>query len=413
MRVLYVTQWFPPEPVSMPLWIADALRRGGLDVRVLTGLPHLPRGELFPGYGRRLWQLESQAGFRVLRVPEYPSHNGSAFQRALTLASFAGSAASLGLSAFRGADVAVVYSSPATSAIPAMTAKLRYGTPYMLVVQDLWQGAIANSGLVRGGAAADTLDRVTSNLLTHTYRLAERVVVISPGMKTALVRLGVDPDRISVVYNAVDEQVLRPVAPNGQLRELLDLSESDFILLYAGTFGEPQGLGTWMHAVARVSDERLHFALVGSGNSLDELRSLRERLGLQNRVHFLPLVAMDRISELAADADLELISLRASALHAMTIPSKIQSAFARARPVVVSVPGDAAQLVQVAGAGWTCVPDSVLDAARALRSALAESPQALRSRGSAGREYYVRNLSSAVSGRLLVSAATQAAELRR
>jgi colanic acid biosynthesis glycosyl transferase WcaI len=47
MRVLFVTQYFPPETGAAParaLHFAQALEQAGHEVRVLTGLPNHPAG---------------------------------------------------------------------------------------------------------------------------------------------------------------------------------------------------------------------------------------------------------------------------------------------------------------------------------------------------------------------------------
>lgn len=50
------------------------------------------------------------------------------------------------------------------------------------------------------------------------------------------------PEALSVVFNWVDEDVLRPVPPSGVLRSQLGLSQDDFVALFAGNAGEAQAL---------------------------------------------------------------------------------------------------------------------------------------------------------------------------
>ena len=70
LRVAFVTQWFPPEPVQAPMWIADALRRQGLDVAVLTGVPNFPTGQIHEGYSAWRPTRESIDGLSVQRVDQ-------------------------------------------------------------------------------------------------------------------------------------------------------------------------------------------------------------------------------------------------------------------------------------------------------------------------------------------------------
>jgi colanic acid biosynthesis glycosyl transferase WcaI len=58
MRILFITQWFDPEPNFKGLQFALALKARGHSVQVLTGFPNYPGGKVYPGYRIRLWQRE-------------------------------------------------------------------------------------------------------------------------------------------------------------------------------------------------------------------------------------------------------------------------------------------------------------------------------------------------------------------
>jgi colanic acid biosynthesis glycosyl transferase WcaI len=45
LRTLLVCQWFPPEPVYVPLSIAQELQARGHRIHVLTGIPTTPTAE--------------------------------------------------------------------------------------------------------------------------------------------------------------------------------------------------------------------------------------------------------------------------------------------------------------------------------------------------------------------------------
>ena len=142
-RVAYVTQWFPPEQVQVPTWIAQALRRQGVQVDVLTGIPNYPAGRAFDGYPAWKRSVEEIDGFRVERTPLVPSHSRSALGRLTNYGSWALSSALLGQRVLSRADVALVYSSPATAALAPLVAKGLWGTPY--VTSD--SGSLARLGV--------------------------------------------------------------------------------------------------------------------------------------------------------------------------------------------------------------------------------------------------------------------------
>src|SRR5664280_1833743 len=114
MRILFLTQWFDPEPTFKGLAFARELVRRGHEVEVLTGFPNYPGGRVYPGYRIRLRQREVVDGIRITRVALYPSHDRSAVGRVANYLSFAISAATIGVCSVRRADVAYVYHPPAT-----------------------------------------------------------------------------------------------------------------------------------------------------------------------------------------------------------------------------------------------------------------------------------------------------------
>ena len=66
MRILFLTQFFQPEPIFKGLPFARALRDRGHEVEVLTGFPNYPGGHLYPGYRLHLRQRETQDGIPIL-----------------------------------------------------------------------------------------------------------------------------------------------------------------------------------------------------------------------------------------------------------------------------------------------------------------------------------------------------------
>jgi glycosyltransferase involved in cell wall biosynthesis len=392
------------------VWIAEALRERGAEVGVVTGAPHYPSGRVLDGYRARGWIRETQHGFTVVRVPEYPSHDTSALRRIATFGSFALSATALATRTIGAADVALVYSSPATSALPALAAHSLNGTPYVLLVQDLWPDSVFASGMVGDGTITRAMRGVLEAFVARTYREAAHIAVIAPGMRERLVERGVPAEKVTVVHNWVDESVLRPVAPNGRLRALLGLGADEVLVVHAGNQGEAQALGHWVAAMARLGDlPHLHLVLLGAGTQHDSLRRQVTALGLQHQVHLPAPVRLSEVAEHTSDADALAVSLREDPLFAITLPSKTQAALAQGKPVVVSAPGDAARVVTAAGAGWVARPDDEESIARALR-AVAEAPaEDRRRRGEAGLAHYRGHMSATVGGDALAGILRRAA----
>ena len=69
---------------------------------------------------------------------------------------------------------------------------------------------------------------------------------------------------------------------------------------------------------------------------------------------------------------------------------------AAAKPLLMAVAGDAAELVRRSGAGLTAQPDNAPEIARAIMEMARLSPERLREMGSRGRSFYLQEMSMEV-----------------
>lgn len=407
----FVCQWFAPEPVSQPTWIIEALAARGADVRVLTGIPNYPTGRVVPGYQAWRRRFEEVDGFSVQRTPLFPNHGSSALPRMLNYLSWAVSSTVFGQRLLRSADVVLVYSSPATAAMSAMRARRR-GTPYVLLIQDVWPDSIFASGFLPG-LAGRFARRLVNRFVDAAYRGAARIVVTSPGMRDLLVDRGVPGERVSVIFNWVpDGEVGTPPSSPGALRDRLGIPADAFVLMYAGNHGAAQGLDVAIRACAQVGPGReCHLVLVGDGVEKAALEEVAQREA-QGLVHFLGSRPRSEMAELMSQADAQLVSLVSAPLFAVTTPSKLQSVLQAGQPVLVSADGDTARLVQEGGAGRTAPAGDVDVLARQLRALADLSAHELDELGRRGRNLYETRMAENIGAGLMMDTLRAAAPSR-
>jgi Glycosyltransferase len=387
MRILFLTQWFDPEPTFKGLQFALALQARGHSVQVLTGFPNYPGGKVYPGYRIKLWQKEVMHGIPVLRVCLYPSHSRSAVGRVLNYLSFAFSASVLGTLLVKPADVAYVYHPPATVGLPALALKYLRRIPFVYDVQDLWPDTLAATGMVNDSLAL----RLLGQWCRLVYHAADRIAVLSPGFQQRLVERGVPANKVRVIYNWTHE--LPPAAPDGGLKELL---AEKFVVLFAGNLGAAQGLDTVLDAakLTRARHPEVCFAFVGSGVEEPRLRQRAVAEGLANVV-FMGRRPPETMGGVYAWASALLVHLRDDPLFDITIPAKTQTYLAIGKPILMGGRGDAADLVRAAGAGIVFAPEQATALAQAVEELLAMSESARQKMGVAGRAYYEAHLSLA------------------
>lgn len=348
MRVLILSQYYAPEPVPKPSELADALRRRGHDVSVLTGYPNYPSGNLYDGFRLRFMQRTSQDGIPVVRAFEYPYHGTRAIGRMLNYASFMLSAPLASLRAPK-CDVIYVWHPPLTVGVAAaIIARLR-GVGFVYDVQDIWPASAVLSGLMKEGP----LVRFMAWLELVVYRQADHILVVTEGARENLIAKGVPPGKVSVGNHWVDPGLFAPPGRDVRNAARAEHGWNDrFVVLFAGNIGLVQGLDAVIDAAAAIPFEsNALIAIVGDGTDRRRLQSVVAARGLNDRVQFLERRPPGAMPALFAGADALLVHLRKSALSRLVIPSKTLAYLAAQRPIIMAMEGAAADVVVAAGAG--------------------------------------------------------------
>ena len=121
-----------------------------------------------------------------------------------------------------------------------------------------------------------------------------------------LIRRGLQRDLIEVIPNGVDLEALTPGPPEERFAEPT--------LLYLGRLRRYKRVDLVMRAVADIVERGQHCRLLiaGQGDYRDRLESLRDELGLSDRVEFLGFVAQEKKLEV----------LRRSWVHVLASPKE-------------------------------------------------------------------------------------------
>jgi len=411
MRIAFVTQWFPPEQGTfVAAAIADGLAARGHEVHVLTGFPNYPTGRLQVGYPLRPYRREIRSdNVTIHRAPLFPSHNTSAIKRMANYLSFGVSASWIARTKMPTPDVWLTYFSPATAALPALTVPRRLRAPSYLLLQDLWPDSVTDSGFVRGKLGR-WIDAALHRFCNWTYRRSAGIGIISPSMADLLVERGVEPEKIHLLPNWVEDAHLLPdQAPTDALRRSLGLPEGR-LFMYAGNIGELQGLEPLIEAFAKCPETSL--VLVGEGVARASLQHLVISRDILN-VHFVPSQPIDRIGEFIAAADVQVVSLRDTRLLRATMPSKVQSCMAASRPVLASAAGDVAELITSSESGIAVPPGDVPAAIDAIRRLHDTPDDMLLAMGRRARAHYELNFAPDVGVDRLESLLERATATRR
>jgi glycosyltransferase involved in cell wall biosynthesis len=411
VKVGIVSQWYPPEPVRIAANLAEELAARGHQVRVLTGFPNYPAGEVYDGYRQRWHSRTSTNGVTVARVPIYPSHDSSPVRRAANYLSYAATSSVAAMRFLADADVVYVYLAPPTAfAAPALLRMLR-GIPAVIHVQDIWPEWVTASSMVPSGVTGRLTDRLLHAAMRRVYRMASAIAVTAPSMRDLIIDRGGDPTRTRVVLNWADEALFRPVEATEAARAQLGHRDRCTIM-YAGTIGQFQNIDDSIRAAAAVAHTgKVDLVLAGSGVQEASARALTDRLGAGN-VRFLGRLPGCDMAPLYAAADYQLVTLRDLPIFRATIPSKLPAALSCGSPVVVAAAGDCAALVEHGGLGLACPPGDWRALAGRFAEAAALSPAERAAMARRSRQTYQARMSKTAGVDQLEDMLVEAAQRR-
>jgi glycosyltransferase involved in cell wall biosynthesis len=396
---LIVTQYFWPESFRINE-IALSLREQGTEVTVLTGKPNYPDGVVFPSYSAGGCAEESWEGLPVLRVPMRPRGTGSALGLVLNYLSFAASGSVFGawMLRRRPVDVILVYGiSPILQGIAAIVLKVFKRAPVVLWVQDLWPQSLEATGFVRDRrilAAVGWMVRII-------YRFSDMLLVQSPAFTASVAELS-RLDKIRYHPNPGERALDAPAPRVADGPVPVHFERGRFNVVFAGNLGTAQSVETIVAAADLLRDDLdIRFVLVGSGSRADWIRTEVARRGLGN-VELPGRFPPEAMPAILAGASVLLVTLSASAIFGLTVPSKLQAYLAAGKPILAALDGEGARVVTEAAAGVSVPAEDAAALAGAVRRMRALPADALLGMGRAGRAYYETHFAPAMLARRMV-----------
>lgn len=226
--------------------------------------------------------------------------------------------------------------------------------------------------------------------------LGQRFVAVSGAVRNDLLRQGIPEDRIVVVENGVDTDLLRRVPATSSLRLRLGLDANDRVVGTVGRLDKLKGQDVVLQALKRILVDHPHTRLliVGSGPQDRRLRRLARELGIEGRVLFLG--HRDDVPELLQIADIFIFSSLEEGFGLSLV-----EAMAAGRPVVATDIEAVREIVQHGVTGLLYRPRSPTALADAVQ-ALLDDEGRRSGLGRAGAELVARRYSLARFGSRLL-----------
>ncbi len=395
MKILYISQYFPPEIGAPAARVSELSRHWaelGHQVTILTGFPNHPAGVVPREYKAKLKRLvmrEEFHGVSILRSWLLPFANRKSRERILNYSSFFFSSAITGLFV-RRPDVVIATSPQLLVALSGWWIARCKAAPFVFEVRDLWPESVAAVGM---GKQKSLLYRTLKAIAGFLYRRSDRIVVVAPAFKEHLLQhWQVPAEKIFVVENGVETAIFKPQRANLEIRRKLD-AEDKFVISYIGTIGAAHQLETMIEAAEKLQQSmpEVVFLLAGDGAEKERICSLAQSKKLSN-LRILPALPREKVSDYIAASDACLVLLRSAEIFKTVIPTKMLEFMSCARPVILGVEGQAKEILEKAQAGISIEPGSAAALAHAIAFLATNRPLG-HSFGENGRRYILRHLS--------------------
>ena len=256
-------------------------------------------------------------------------------------------------------DTGLVHAhSPCLNGLAAM----RTGVPFVYEMRSSWEDAAVSEGITTDDSLRYRISRYLESLVV---RRAAHNIVICDGLRRELLDRGVDERDITVVPNAIQEELLvQP--PDADVNSVIDRHglAGRKVIGYYGSFFDWEGVETLVEALPAVVGALpgTMLLLAGSGRTEMNVRDLVNRSRMNDHVVFAGRVDAAEMPAYYQAADLMVYPRKSNRLTEMVTPLKPLEAMAQWTPVIASDIGGHRELIRDGATGFLVdnnVPDAL------------------------------------------------------
>jgi colanic acid biosynthesis glycosyl transferase WcaI len=251
------------------------------------------------------------------------------------------------------------------------------GRPFVYNLRDMYPDMALGGDIVRPGRWTELWE----SLHRRALRRAARVIVLGEDMRERILAKGVDPQRITIVRDAVDLPPAVPSLEHPVVREIR--GPFRFVLVHAGNLGFYGAWQTLIDSARLLERDGVGLVFIGEGAMKEQVREFARGCG---NVRFLPFRPAAEVPCVMAAGDLHVVTVKRG-LEGVVVPSKVYNILAAARPLlaVATDKTEVARFAERDGCGLAADPDDPAAVAETVRGILGH-PERLAHMGRKSRE---------------------------
>ena len=381
-RLLVINQYYAPDVASTGQYAADicsGLTSYGFEVHVVTGEPS------YSINSPDAPDFEILNGVNVYRVPlgnvKGREDNKTRFKGYVRFLRGAWRLARK-LLRLRKFDIILTFHNPPfVGLLGALLAK-KYKIRFVYIPYDIHPDVL----VATGWRIPKLFVWVWGVVNRMVFKVAEKVVVLSEGMKNTLVHGKKVPAEKIEIIPLWGKPELDATSSDNLIREELEVKDSELLLLYAGNMGILHPLDIIIEAAKRLQGKSVKFLFIGDGA---KRRYLMERVKNENieQVSFLPFQPVGKFMQILASSDACLVTI-GKGLENLALPSRIFTFMSAGKPIItiMNPEADVAKIIRENNCGWNV---QTSDELAELILDLLKDPIELKQKGKQARKTYL------------------------
>jgi colanic acid biosynthesis glycosyl transferase WcaI len=345
MKILIVTQYFWPENFRIND-LVEGLTENKHEVTILTGKPNYPAGRIYPEYLKNPTLFNEFSASNIIRVPIIPRGN-NIFTLALNYLSFAISAIIFGSWKLRNRDFDVIFvyePSPVTVGLPAIWLKKVKKIPVIFWTLDLWPESLGSFGVTRSKLLLSLVGKIVKLI----YNRCDLILAQSNSFIDPIREYCNDDIRIEYFPSWSED-----LEPSSELAPEVNFNSDKFNILFTGNIGDAQDFPAVVEAMEYLRNENIRWLIVGDGKARKWLQAEVISRGLESQVILLGEFPIERMTSFYNHGNALLLALKRDRILSLVIPGKVQSYLMSGLPILGMVQGEAKQVIDRSGAGYS------------------------------------------------------------
>lgn len=238
-----------------------------------------------------------------------------------------------------------------------------------------WEQDVVSNSILSTGMGSDNsikqkiMFQVARALEKYTEKHCTHIVTISEQFKKMHTDRGIDPEKITVLYNWIDTNQIYPKErKDNPLFDDLGLDREEFIVSYCGNIGVPQNVEIMIDAAEKLQDIKgLKFLLIGNGSREEYIKDYFKRKQLSNFVYH-PLYPLAQACDVYNLGDIGLV-IGKRGTSGNGFPSKMWSILAAGQTMIscFDLESELSEFVRTGDCGISIEPDSADKLAEAIQ----------------------------------------------